>query len=169
MKGNATVLLDLWAKEKKKSCRAVFFFFFCPVFELYQSENHCYSKSFALFCLEAQDLQCQLSPILLDSKPARQPANGWMSQSGAEGGWGWGGVSTECLFAVVLWVSGSSPTVQNFLLGSTWPFLHLKQSPPPHNWPIVALCRPQHLPRGGSTSPYLSVLWHRDHFSWKMY
>lgn len=131
MKGNATVLLDLWAKEKKKSCRAVFFFFFCPVFELYQSENHCYSKSFALFCLEAQDLQCQLSPILLDSKPARQPANGWMSQSGAEGGWGWGGVSTECLFAVVLWVSGSSPTVQNFLLGSTWPFLHLKQFPPP--------------------------------------
>lgn len=37
--------------------------------------------------------------------------------------WEWGGgggVSTECLSAVVLWVSsGSLPTVQHFLLSST--------------------------------------------------
>lgn len=31
--------------------------------------------------------------------------------------WG-GGVSTECLSAVVLWVPSDSPTAQHFLLGS---------------------------------------------------
>lgn len=41
----------------------------------------------------------------------RWPATG-ESQWGEEGG-----VSTECLSAVVLWVSGGSPTAQHFLLG----------------------------------------------------
>lgn len=86
-------------------------------------------KSLALFCLEALDLQCQpsLTPAgQSTSQSASQPVGGWVRV-----GWG-GGVSTECLFAVVLWVSGGSPTAQHFLLGSTWPFLSLtrKTAPP---------------------------------------
>ena len=46
---------------------------FFSFFEQYQSEYHCYSKCLALFCLEALDLQRQLSPT-----PAGQSAGvGW--------------------------------------------------------------------------------------------
>ncbi|KAK5865938.1 hypothetical protein PBY51_020168 [Eleginops maclovinus] len=47
---------------------------------------------------------------------ARWPVSRWVSRRGV----GWGGeVSTECLCAVVLWVSSGSPTAQHLLLGST--------------------------------------------------
>ena len=69
-------------------------------------------KLFALFFLEALDFA--MSAVSDTRRPASQQVRG--SREGVE----WGvGVSTECLFAVVLWVSGGSPTVQNFLLGST--------------------------------------------------
>lgn len=91
-------------------------------------------------------------------------------------GWG-GGVSTECLSAVVLWVSSSSPTAQHFLLGSTWPSLSLARksaSPRPANHgspPHTASPTGAHHHSTLLSScplPHLSVLWHKDHFSWKI-
>lgn len=157
MKGNTTVLSDLMGKKKKKIAELLIFFL-CPVFELYQSENHCYSKSFALFCLEAQDLQCQLSPILLDSKPASQPAaNQWVDESewsGAE--WSGGGVSTECLFAVVLCGVRQQPHSAELPPGLH--FLHLtrEEAVPPQ----LANRGISH--RGGATPPSLSTLTQRS-------
>lgn len=98
-----------------------------------------------------------------------------------------GGGSTECLSAVVLWVSAGwfarsdgDPATQHFLLG--W---HQAPLDPPSVWQEAA---PPRLANHGtqphmgfsdracqhstllSTCPlsHLSVLWHKDHFSWKM-
>lgn len=69
--------------------------------------------------------------------PATQSASGWVPV-----GWG-GGVSTECLSAVVLWVSGGSPTAQHFLLGPapspTWLTFSLARKRLLWGWPITAL------------------------------
>lgn len=101
MKGNK---IEMFHRTLGKNCSRFFFSFF----EQYQSEYHCYSKSLAFFCLEALDLQRQLS------YDTRWPVS-WVGR----------GASAECLSAVVLWVSSSSPTAQHFLLGSTWPTLSL--------------------------------------------
>lgn len=84
-----------WTLGKKLQSINVFFSFF----EQYQSEYHCYSKCLALFCLEALDLQRQLS-LTPAGLPASQPA----SQSVGESEWGGEG---ECpMSASLLWSSG---------------------------------------------------------------
>lgn len=138
MKGNKTEMYH-WTLGKKT---AVYDFF--SFFEQYQSEYHCYSKCLALFCLEALDLQRQLS-LTFAGQSASQSAGV---------GWG-GGASTECLSAVVLWASsGSPPTAQHFLLGSTWPSLSLvkDKAAPPKTRPIAALRHTRHLQRGPATT-----------------
>lgn len=72
MKGNKTEMYH-WTLEKKKTAVYDYFFSF---FEQYQSEYHCYSKCLALFCLEALDLQGQLSLT-----PAGQSAGRPVSRS----------------------------------------------------------------------------------------
>lgn len=115
--------LDFGAKKQKKKSQLVFFSPF--FFKLYQSEYHCYSKIVSLVLFGGTRL----------ATSAMSCACRWASQTGVE----WGvGVSTECLFAVVLLVSGGSPTVQNLLLGSTWPSLRLATK----TWPITALLDP---------------------------
>lgn len=146
---------------------------FFPFFELYQRDYHCYSKNcYPCSLWRLYTLQCQWSLT-----PAGQPirsVGGWVRV-----GWG-GGVSTECLFAVVLWMSSGSPTAQHFLLGSTWPSLSLAwKTDPPGLANHGSLPHTRHLQQGPTTtrpcchpalSPtsHLSVLWHKDHFSWKM-
>lgn len=150
---------------KKKNLQCLIF-----LSEQYQSEYHCYSKCFALFRSEARDSRRRLSLTSLASQ------------------WEWGGgggVSTECLSAVVLWVSsGSLPTVQHFLLSSTWPLpqshqekktrKNKKKRGTSEDWPITALRHRKHLQQrvGWGVDPWprphLSALWHKDHFSWKM-
>lgn len=121
--------LTLWKK--------IFSWIFFSFFEQYQSEYHCYSKSLAFF-MEAPDLQHQLSDDI------RWP----VSWSGVE----WGGVgrgsASECLSALVLWVSSSSPTAQHFLLGSTWPSLKSRKKKwLLQDWPIMALPHIWHFQR----------------------
>lgn len=142
--------------------------------EQYQREYHCYSKCLALFCLETLDLQRQLS-LTPAGQSVSQYVDGWVRV-------GWGeGVSTECLFAVVPCVWSGSPTVQHFLLGFR---LTLPQSgkiaalsrlasciPLPHAASLLATPPhpPPHLTLLSSCPlPHLSVVWHKDHFSWKM-
>lgn len=93
MKGNKTEMYH-WTLVKNCSLCLVFSFF-----EQYQSEYHCYSKYLALFCLEARDFQ--MSAV----SDTRRPVHRWGSREWC----GEGGVSTECLSAVVLWVSSGSP------------------------------------------------------------
>lgn len=94
MKGSKTEMYH-WTLGKKLQSMIFFFSFF----EQYQSEYHCYSKCLALFCLEALDLQRQLSLTPAGqsvSHPASQPVS--QSQWGGEG---------ECpLSASLLWSSG---------------------------------------------------------------
>lgn len=120
-------LLDFWGN----TCSVIFF-----SNERYQSEYHCYSKCLALFCLEALDISCLRPP--LDS----QSVSEWVGASG----WG-GGVSTECLSAVVLWVAGgitSSFTCLSFWQGNSTSL---------RGWPIMASRHTRHLWRGSTVPP----------------
>lgn len=108
--GNVSGVVPLVAgwRETKLKCTIGLFgvgwgncslWFFFSFFKLYQSEYHCYSKCLALFCLEALDLQRQLSLT-----PAGQRASQPASQSMGESEWGGEG---ECpLSASLLWSSG---------------------------------------------------------------
>lgn len=129
MKGNKTEMYH-WTLVKNCSLCLVFSFF-----EQYQSEYHCYSKYLALFCLEARDFQ--MSAV----SDTRRPVHRWGSREWC----GEGGVSTECLSAVVLWVSSGSPPPHSAALP---PGLHLtlpsEEMRLLQDRQITALCRTRH-------------------------
>lgn len=152
--------IGLWDGEKT----AVYDYFF-SFFEQYQSEYHCYSKCLALFCLEALDSQRRLSLT---------PAG----QSGPGGGGR--GASAECLSSCgPLWCVERQPhsaalppglplTLPRLGSSLDWPITALRRKHGISDWGVGRGPPPLDLCRRFCPLPRLSVLWHKDHFSWKM-
>lgn len=144
--------IRLWGR-KRKTLRTRFFQPFCG---LYKSGYHCYPKIISLAVFG--DLQ-------------RQPSPTTAGERGGQKGVVWMEEGERPLSASLLWSSGCQAAApQNLLLGSTWPSLLITK-----DWPTMALCHTS--PTGEVLSPlnntplppaYISVLWHKDHLSWKM-